>query len=381
MKGLLLRFPLYVLILLVGIYLSENFVPTLDGRKDLPPDSDTKIARTVLYSAFSHGAKDYFPLEYDESEYQLDLARKSINSELAQQWVFRDFTYSSRRLSEAQEKVMSLLHKTANKESHDKIDAQTKLKGLERILAASEALLKHASTSVLARQRFVRATLIYKTSKDFYDRKKYASSLKTANEAFSIARKSMETSEALLARYADPSLRRKWNSWKNNAITSSRDNGTAIVVDKEGHKLYLYKKGSLYRSFDVELGANSINQKMYAGDRATPEGQYRVTRKKSNGQSKYGQALLINYPNDEDKRRFQYLKSRNELGRGSRIGGLIEIHGGGGRGFDWTDGCVALTDKEMEWLYKATPSGTVVVIIGSNGNEGRITSALKKAVK
>jgi len=58
------------------------------------------------------------------------------------------------------------------------------------------------------------------------------------------------------------------------------------------------------------------------------------------------------------------------------LAGIIEIHGGGGRGFDWTDGCVALTDSEMEYVFKIAKVGTPVAIIGSMGS-GPINSALK----
>jgi murein L,D-transpeptidase YafK len=377
MKGLFFRTPIYVLALLSGIYLSENLVPQLDGRKELPVGSDTAVARNMLYTSFKHGANNYFPLEYDDAEYQLDLARKAVNAELAQHWLVRDFSYSSAKLSDAEDKVSALFIKTSRKEAADKADSEARLKQLEEILDEGGTLLERTSISIIARQRYTRATLLYKNAKDCYARQKYNSALKLANEGTSTAKRAIDTSRAILSRFSDPGLVAKWISWKKRAIDSSRTNGVSIVVNKELHRLDYYRNGSLARSFEAELGANSINQKIYAGDRATPEGYYSITQKKGHGQSKYNCALLINYPNNEDRQRFQSLKSRNELGRGSRIGGLIEIHGSGGQGFDWTDGCVALTDNEMEWLFKATPSGAAVAIIGADGNGGPISSELK----
>ncbi|HNQ79215.1 MAG TPA: L,D-transpeptidase [Acidobacteriota bacterium] len=376
MKGFLLRIPIYLAILLLGIYAAETVVPELDGRKDLPVGSDAVNARNMLYKSLKHGAKDYFPLEYDDAEYVLDQARKAVNAELAQNWFVRDFTYSSGKLSEAEDKVSSLLLKTARRENGDRIESEAKLRQLEAILREGRALLEHTSISTLARQRYTTADLHYKNARDAFARNKYGTSLKQAHAGIKSASMAMETSRSLLSRYSDPALLAKWKSWKNRAIESSRISGVAIVVTKEKHRLDLYRNGSLSRSFDAELGANSINQKMYAGDRATPEGYYSIIQKKGHGQSKYNCALLINYPNGDDRHRFNTLKSRHELGRGSKIGGLIEIHGEGGKGFDWTDGCVALTDREMEWLFKATPVGTAVAIIGSDGNGGPISSAL-----
>ena len=101
------------------------------------------------------------------------------------------------------------------------------------------------------------------------------------------------------------------------------------------------------------------------GDRTTPEGIYRIIKKKGQGETKYPRALLINYPNEEDKRRFDHAKRAGIIPQNARIGNLIEIHGHGGKGSDWTDGCIALTDNDMEILYRACSEGTRVTIVGS----------------
>jgi len=376
MKGFFFRIPLYAIVLLSGVYAAETIVPGLDGTKELPVGADTVVARNALYTAVRHGAKDYFPKELDTAESDLEIARKAVNAELAQNWFVRDFSYASRKLSDAEDGAYALLLKTSRREAADRTACESRLTELESALKDGSVLLEHTSTSVIARQRYTRASLLFKNAKDAYARKRYGTALKLANDCAVSARSATETSRALLSRYSDPALLSKWISWKNRAVESSRGGGAAIVVIKERHRLDFYRNGSLSRSFEAELGANSINQKMYAGDRATPEGYYYITQKKAHGQSKYNCALLINYPNGDDKQRFNALRSRNELGRGSRIGGLIEIHGEGGKGFDWTDGCVALTDPEMEWLFRATPSGTAVAIIGSDGNGGPISSKL-----
>ena len=112
------------------------------------------------------------------------------------------------------------------------------------------------------------------------------------------------------------------------------------------------------------MGPNWIGTKKYRGDKATPEGKYHVTKKKSRRQTKYYKALLINYPNDDDKVRYDAnIKNGSIPKRG--IGDLIEIHGDGGRGINWTDGCVALTNSDMDRLYELVSTGTPVTIVGS----------------
>ena len=110
------------------------------------------------------------------------------------------------------------------------------------------------------------------------------------------------------------------------------------------------------------------------GDRATPEGRYRIVKKKDRGQSVYHRALLLDYPNAEDRKRFAAAKKRGEIPRASVIGGLIEIHGEGGRGWDWTKGCVALRNDHIDDLFPRVPVGTPVTIIGGDDGDGKFAS-------
>jgi hypothetical protein len=74
---------------------------------------------------------------------------------------------------------------------------------------------------------------------------------------------------------------------------------------------------------------------------------------------------LLDYPNKDDIRRFSQDKSNGTLPGSADIGGHIEIHGEGGRGNDWTDGCIALNNRDMDILYNLTAEGARVTIVGS----------------
>lgn len=158
----------------------------------------------------------------------------------------------------------------------------------------------------------------------------------------------------------------KWMSWADQTIESSRKNRTtAILVDKFSNKCYVYKNGALKFTFEAELGMNWIGTKRYKGDKATPEGIYKITKKKQNHQTKYYKALLLDYPNGEDKQRFSQDVRDGKLSRSAQIGGLIEIHGGGGKGANWTDGCIALSNGDMDVVFDLVSEGTSVTIVGS----------------
>jgi L,D-peptidoglycan transpeptidase YkuD (ErfK/YbiS/YcfS/YnhG family) len=155
-----------------------------------------------------------------------------------------------------------------------------------------------------------------------------------------------------------------WRNWVQETIEETRSkNCHGLIVDKMAHKTYLIHAGSLIKTYNCELGYNSAQQKLFAGDGATPEGRYYITQVKLNGNSKYYKALLINYPNDTDRRRFSQNKAKGIISSRAGIGRLIEIHGQGGRNEDWTEGCVALTNHAMDEVVAKVGVGTPVTIV------------------
>ena len=157
----------------------------------------------------------------------------------------------------------------------------------------------------------------------------------------------------------------RWKNLANDAIAASRGGNKVILVDKVAHILYVYQSGKAIRSYDVEFGPNWMAHKERAGDKATPEGNYHITSKKAGGGTGYHKAMLLDYPNAEDRARFAQLKRQGLISRRTGIGNLIEIHGNGGRGFDWTSGCVGMRDRDIDDLFRVVGSGTRVTIVGS----------------
>jgi hypothetical protein len=161
----------------------------------------------------------------------------------------------------------------------------------------------------------------------------------------------------------------KWRQWARNTIQWSRQTGSpAIIVRKVDHTCDLYVAGKLVERFDADLGARWMGDKINRGDNATPEGTYRITKKKGSGETGYYKALLLDYPNAEDLRNFREARRAGRIPTGAGVGSLIEIHGNGGRGEDWTSGCVALENHDMDRLFSRVGVGTPVTIIGSDGD-------------
>jgi len=168
----------------------------------------------------------------------------------------------------------------------------------------------------------------------------------------------------------------RWRALANDAIAASRGGGKVILVDKVAHILYVYQSGKPIRSYDVEFGPNWMAHKERAGDRATPEGNYHIVNKKAGGGTTYYKAMLLDYPNADDRADFARKKQQGLISRRTGIGNLIEIHGNGGRGFDWTSGCIGMRDRDIDDLYRQVGSGTRVTIVGSIEPLATVTQGL-----
>jgi murein L,D-transpeptidase YafK len=132
-----------------------------------------------------------------------------------------------------------------------------------------------------------------------------------------------------------------------------------ILILKEKRQLFLMKDGKALKVYRISLGWNPEGPKTRRGDGRTPEGTYTIDAK--NSRSKYHLALHVSYPNAADRAR----------AGGADPGGNIMIHGlpnGHGSRWqskqltDWTAGCIALSDSEIEEIWRAVPVGTVVEI-------------------
>ncbi len=147
-----------------------------------------------------------------------------------------------------------------------------------------------------------------------------------------------------------------------------------IVIDKQAHKLFLYSGERLIRVYPVKIGLNPVDDKVRQGDRCTPEGSYYVCTK--NPRSRFHLSLGLSYPNIEDAKRglrtrvinrAQYDAIVRKISQGrippwnTPLGGEIFIHGGA-EAWDWTYGCIALTNKDIEELFRIIPNGTKVEI-------------------
>jgi murein L,D-transpeptidase YafK len=139
-----------------------------------------------------------------------------------------------------------------------------------------------------------------------------------------------------------------------------------IRIDKSDHRLELFSSGHEVKTYRVAIGSGGSGPKRMEGDKVTPVGTYRVT-----GRIKglFHNFLVVSYPNDEDRARYADLKRRGEVPAGHGVGDGIGIHGTGNKDWngvhkehDWTFGCVALDDDEIDEIAAVVKDGTRIVI-------------------
>lgn len=251
---------------------------------------------------------------------------------------------------------------------------ETARRGADEHLALATAAVDEgsrlAATIHLGADRLAllsRARLALDEGRVFRREGDYGSATTSAGWARALAGRVLDHAAAVAARYADARVVDTWLRLKEDTIAwSRRERRAAVVVSKEGHRVTLYVNGEPYKVYRADMGFNWVADKRSAGDGATPEGRYAIVERRSGGATLYNKALLLDYPNADDRRAFAWARRNGELPPGAGIGGLIEIHGEGGRGRDWTRGCVALSNADIDDLFDRVGVGTPVTIVGSD---------------
>lgn len=329
-----------------------------------PPVAQAQHCRQMISDAGKAGAAGYAAGEFRNAEKLYDLALT--------EWKYQNEKIKSLRTYDS---VNLLLHlsiaaaeKAAAKTNVKKDSLRQAIKKdldfLEKSLSAFRGDRLNIPLGKETVAQLSECQLLAHECRSLYERSEYRAAAGKIEAARKLHEAIMRETGRTLEHYFERSV--LWQRWIEETIAwSLKHKSSAIIVDKIDHKCYVYRSGKRILVLDVELGKNWMKDKMIRGDKATPEGIYAVIKKLDKGSSKFYKALLINYPNEEDRKRFDKALKAGLIPRNSAIGGLIEIHGDGGRGADWTDGCVAVSNADMDKLFNIASAGMPVAIVGS----------------
>ncbi len=147
----------------------------------------------------------------------------------------------------------------------------------------------------------------------------------------------------------------------------NREKVDRIVISKKKRRLWAYRGDVLLKTYRISIGGGGAGDKQYEGDKRTPVGSYRIVGRH---RSKYHRFLGISYPNADDRKRYAKGRKAGTIPQGKGIGGAIGIHGEK-RGYewlphslvDWTHGCIAVSNDEIEELYATVQGNATVTIV------------------
>jgi len=332
-----------------------------------PPVAQITEAREALLKADLNKAGTYSRKIYTEAKVAYDSAMSNWKRENRKFILFRNYdkvqsfaTISARKSREASESSVT-------NTSTLKVKLKEKIDSLKDTEASIDNLFGRYPLQSEIRTRISKGKMLLTEGEVDYKNGQYLPANRKITEAEYLLENVFKSSKEELKEYFRSFP--QWKKWAQGAINDSKKNNSySVIVDKFSKKCYIYLAGTKKYEFDAELGRNWVGSKHRMGDKATPEGNYKIINKYQGRETPYHKALAIDYPNNDDREKFKTEIARGAIPSYSRIGGGIEIHGGGGRGVDWTEGCIALTDKEIDIVYNIIRIGTPVTIVGSLKN-------------
>ncbi len=359
--------PLLGIIFYLAVAAAVIYLALLLFRAMVPeaPQQEVERARAAIAAARDREAEVYSPRSFREARNSYDSAMAAWRRENERFILLRDYTQVISYSATAEKMAGEALRSTIVRSGDLKASLGAEISRMKKEMASFEKFFmsvplpedvkkKHAKGKLLLREaeidlqneRFVTGHIRITEAKEYI------------TGAYNMARDNLED---YYSGY------HTWQEWAASTVEESRKKKSyAIIVEKIPPLCHLYQAGKKKYTFEAEFGRNWMGDKMSSGDLATPEGKYLVTKKLSGRSTKYYKALLINYPNKLDIQEFNERIRTGRLPPHARIGDMIEIHGEGGKGAHWTEGCVALRNADMDLLFKYAANGTPVTIIGSS---------------
>lgn len=348
---------LAAIVVLLVIVLIRAFAPE-------PPFDEIEKAREGIAAARDHNAVIYAPRIFREARSFYDSAMIAVRDENERFVLLRNYDKARSFAALAEKKAAEATATTISRSNDLKTNLEKEIKRLNGEMAAFEDIFLSMPLPQDVKKKHARGKLLLKEAAIDLEKERYVNGnvkITEANDyisgAYSLARQELKD---YFKSYPD------WQDQAASTIIESRRTGSsAILIEKIPGRCYLYQAGKKKYTFEAEFGSNWIGDKKVKGDMATPEGRYVITKKLSGGATRYHKALMINYPNKQDIEEFNDRIRRGVIPADARIGDMIEIHGEGGKGGNWTQGCVALKNNDIDILYRYVSTGTPVTIIGS----------------
>jgi L,D-peptidoglycan transpeptidase YkuD (ErfK/YbiS/YcfS/YnhG family) len=350
---------------------------SLSGCVEAVPQDVIEAVENIDRDLMELRAAEFSPDDYARFAHQWMALKARVQTDedlIRWPWEPNDLEVALRRLQE--EGSHTVVRLTRERESLRR-SAEDKIARVEDRFRMMTQLVSAIDSRLVLGQKPVETDLLMKQAHAFYEQGRYDLSLDASDRAA----KNLATQAAVLSselgRYANRDRITRWQQMAKDTISWSRIHRTsAIVISKADRVLTLYRNGQKVLAYPVRLGFNGIREKRYQGDGATPEGRYRISRKRGQGQTQFYRALALDYPNEDDRRRYQLGRKTGQIPASRAIGGQIEIHGVENELMAQTLGCVMLDNPQMALLYEQVDKGTLITIVGALDDQNSVALTL-----
>jgi L,D-peptidoglycan transpeptidase YkuD (ErfK/YbiS/YcfS/YnhG family) len=342
-----------------------------------PPDLVRSVEDLDRQLVAAHGAK-FAPDEYRQFiQHWVALKERlrSDNDVISWPWEDNPLESDLRTLHEEGARALTV---ATDRQKAERRGAASNVARLERRLHRFTSHVDQIGSRVALGEQPMETELLVTQARSLLEQGYFARSARVARQADQRMTSQAVQLSSELSRYADKEQVARWRAMVRRAVDwSRRHQAEAVVVVKAERQLTLYKNGRAVLSYrPVRLGFNGVQEKRYEDDGATPEGDYRIVRKRDRGQTEFHRALLLDYPNADDLRRFRAARKAGSIPADARIGGNIEIHGEANRQFSETLGCLMLSNRQMDALYRGVEVGTPVTIVGAVDVDNQVAVVL-----
>ena len=363
--------------ILVSLPLIGLLSMSMGGCVETVPDELVEAIESIDRDLVTLRASDITPEAYSKFSRQWVGLRVRVRSEEnIVRWPWEDNELET-DLEALQAEGTQLVADVNSRIQAQRTSAETKLAKIEQRLRLLNTRVGDIGSRVVLGEHPVETEVLVKQARLLLEQGHFEHSIQTSERAGKIilTQTALLTNE--LGRYADDDLIAAWRESAQRTIDWSRTHrAQAIVISKADRVLTLYKNGRKALTYPIRLGSRGIRAKQHYGDGATPEGEYRVQRKRGPGQTPYFRALILDYPNADDRRRFEEAQKAGLIPKSLHMPGLIQLHGIAQGITDQPYGSIVLDNPQIAQLFDQVSVGTPVNIVGALESQNSISLVL-----
>jgi lipoprotein-anchoring transpeptidase ErfK/SrfK len=350
---------------------------SLAGCIETVPDELVDAVESVDRDLVSLRAGDVSPEDYSHFvQHWIALKAHVQSEENLVRWPWEENGLES-DLETLHEEGTRLVAAVKERRHNQRLSAQAKLSRIEQRMRFMTASVGTIGSRLVPGEQHVETELWIKHARALLEDGQFERSMQASDRASKILLAQATTLNHELGRYADEEVITAWKDAVRRTVEWSHAHRTqAIVISKADRLLILYKNGRKVLTHPIQLGSRGIRAKRHYGDGATPEGEYRIVRKRGQQHTPFYRSMVLDYPNADDKRRFEAAQKAGELSRSQSMSGSIEIHGTAQGMTDQPFGSIVLANHHIADLFQRVAVGTPVTIVGALESQNSVSLVL-----